>query len=131
MVGRKAQDKSIILWDLGSGKSLKSFKGHSEAITSLDFSGEGSVLASGALDCSVRIWDTKTCLSNLKEGASSIDSNEASLNLVSSKSGLGNQNHALNHNLNDSNTYPTKSTPVYKVQFSRQNVLLAAGVFQP
>eukprot|EP00126_Sphaerothecum_destruens_P010873 Sdes_comp20821_c0_seq2m17298 len=87
MVGRKAQDKSIILWDLGSGKSLKSFKGHSEAITSLDFSGEGSVLASGALDCSVRIWDTKTCLSNLKEGASSIDSNEASLNLVSSKSG--------------------------------------------
>lgn len=41
-------DKTIILWDLGTGKRTGVLTGHSGTIFSLDFSKEGTVLASGS-----------------------------------------------------------------------------------
>lgn len=53
------EDKSIMLWDLGSGKLLKKMLGHKSTVYSLDFSKESSILVSGGSDCTVRLWDVK------------------------------------------------------------------------
>lgn len=54
------EDKSIILWDLGSGKRIKKMTGHTGFIYSLDFSADSSELVSGGADCTVRVWDVNT-----------------------------------------------------------------------
>ena len=56
MVG---QDKVIKLWDLGSGRRIKSMTGHTSTIYSLEYSRDGSLLASGSADETARIWDVK------------------------------------------------------------------------
>jgi hypothetical protein len=48
-----------MLWDLGSGKRLKTMTGHTDFVYSLDFSSDGNVLVSGSADCTVRVWDVK------------------------------------------------------------------------
>ena len=51
-------DKSIMLWDLAAGKRLNVLKGyHQKPVTSLAWSREGTLLASGSLDNTVRLWD--------------------------------------------------------------------------
>lgn len=45
------EDKNVMIWDLGTGKRVKTFSGHHEkCIWSLDFSAEGTLLASGSAD---------------------------------------------------------------------------------
>lgn len=62
-----AEDLSIILWDLSSGRKLKTMTGHTSSLTSLSFSSESTVLVSGSLDGTVRVWDV------LDPGASTND----------------------------------------------------------
>jgi transcription initiation factor TFIID subunit 5 len=50
----------IRLWDLASGRTIKTMRGHTDTIYSLEFSKDGSLLASGGADDSVRLWDVKT-----------------------------------------------------------------------
>jgi transcription initiation factor TFIID subunit 5 len=52
-------DKVIRLWDMGTGRIIKTMSGHTNSIHSLEFSRNGSLLASGAEDDSVRLWDVK------------------------------------------------------------------------
>lgn len=54
------EDKSIMLWDLGSGKRIKKFTGHTGFIYSLNFSADNGVLVSGGADSTVRVWDVNT-----------------------------------------------------------------------
>jgi transcription initiation factor TFIID subunit 5 len=51
-------DNVIKLWDMGSGKPIKSMAVLS-TVFSLDFSRNGAILASGGADDCVRLWDTK------------------------------------------------------------------------
>jgi transcription initiation factor TFIID subunit 5 len=45
------EDKTVMIWDLGTGKRVKVLSGHHEkTIWSLDFSAEGTLLASGSAD---------------------------------------------------------------------------------
>jgi WD40 repeat protein len=68
-----SNDKTIRLWDTGLGKPVRPLKGHSSdttspplsqdgghsrSVTSLAFSPNGMLLASGSDDRTVRIWDT-------------------------------------------------------------------------
>ncbi|KAH6761509.1 TBP-associated factor 5 [Perilla frutescens var. hirtella] len=73
----------------------------------LPFSCEGSLLASGSADCTVKIWDVATSSKVPKA-----DEN--------SKSGSTSRLRSLK-------TLPTKSSPVYALQFSKRNLLFAAG----
>jgi hypothetical protein len=47
----------VALWDLGSGKELRRFKGLGAQVTSLTFSPDGSRLLSGLSDSTVLVWD--------------------------------------------------------------------------
>ncbi len=42
------------------GRKLSDVPAHDKDVTALDFSMEGSLLCSGSLDYSVKLWNTKT-----------------------------------------------------------------------
>ncbi|MDE0088836.1 MAG: hypothetical protein OXU23_24165 [Candidatus Poribacteria bacterium] len=52
-----AWDDKIELWDVDSGFSLGALFGHSEPFQTLVFSHDGKILASGATDGTVLLWD--------------------------------------------------------------------------
>ncbi|KAK4375211.1 hypothetical protein RND71_005888 [Anisodus tanguticus] len=128
------EDGTVMMWDLSSGRCITPLVGHSSCVWSLAFSGEGSLLASGSADCTIKLWDvTTSAKAPLKE---------------ENKSGSNNRLRSLK-------TLPTKATPVYALhvriimivsfcgfimgsskscmfysgQFSRRNLLFAAGAF--
>ena len=54
------KDGIVRLWDLRSGKVIRTLKGHTDAITSLKFGSE--CLVTGSYDRTVRVWDLRTGL---------------------------------------------------------------------
>ena len=53
-------DKTVQLWDTGTGKLLATLTGHINGITALTFSPDGSTLASASADGAVLFWNTET-----------------------------------------------------------------------
>lgn len=102
------EDGSIMMWDLASGRCVTPLVGHNSCVWTLAFSGEGSLLASGSADCTVKLWDVTTSAKVPK----------------AEEKKTGNTNR-----LRSLKTLFTKSTPVYDLQFSRRNLLFAAGAF--
>jgi transcription initiation factor TFIID subunit 5 len=102
-------DNIIRLWDLGSGNLINSFVGHEGKITSLQFARNGKLLASCGEDDSVRIWNTTTFQS------------EPVHTLVNSSK----------KEFEPIKTFYTKQSPVYSLNFSRRNILVALSLFQP
>jgi WD40 repeat protein len=64
-------DKTVKLWDAGTGAALQTLKGHSGFDNAAAFSPDGKVLASGSYDKTVKLWDAGTgaVLQTLKVGA--------------------------------------------------------------
>ena len=54
------RDKTIVVWDAGTGSNLFTLKGHDNWIKDLRFHPGGNYLLSAADDKTVRIWDLKT-----------------------------------------------------------------------
>jgi WD40 repeat protein len=50
-------DRLIKLWDVESGKEIRTLKDHSDAIYGVSFSPDGKLLASAAADRAVKVWD--------------------------------------------------------------------------
>ncbi|MDR3548589.1 MAG: hypothetical protein P4M11_10065 [Candidatus Pacebacteria bacterium] len=50
-------DRLVFLWDVQSGKVLRKFQGHTQAVNCVAFNPQYNVLLSGSLDATVRIWD--------------------------------------------------------------------------
>ncbi|TGZ83286.1 WD40 repeat-like protein [Ascodesmis nigricans] len=138
-----AEDSLINIWDIAAGKRLKSMKGHGKtSIYSLSFSREGSVLVSGGADMTVRCWDVMhgTGIGNvdapeslqangtvsLGDGTTKVDGTGQSSGGAKRKGGrdvLATPDHLA--------VWHTKKSPVYKVQFTRKNMVLAGAAFLP
>jgi WD40 repeat protein len=50
-------DKFVKVWELPSGKFLKSFEGHTHHVMGVGFSADGKLLASAGADNVVKVWD--------------------------------------------------------------------------
>uniref|UniRef100_A0A2C9W3I0 Uncharacterized protein n=1 Tax=Manihot esculenta TaxID=3983 RepID=A0A2C9W3I0_MANES len=64
------EDGTIMMWDLSSGRCVSPLMGQNSRVWTLAFScEEGSVLASGSADCTVKIWNvtTSTKVTSVKE----------------------------------------------------------------
>ena len=48
------------IWELSSGKCLKTLKGHSNYVFCCNFNPQSNLVVSGSFDESVRIWDVRT-----------------------------------------------------------------------
>jgi WD40 repeat protein len=59
-VATGSRDKSIKLWELSTGREVRSFLGHELSVTSIRFSPDGKTLLSGSNDKTVRGWDVTT-----------------------------------------------------------------------
>lgn len=54
------RDKSIILWQLATGRQIRSFLGHSSTINTIAFSPDGTKLVSGGSDNIAIVWEVNT-----------------------------------------------------------------------
>jgi WD40 repeat protein len=53
-------DRTFRVWDVTTGKELRSFTGHEENMATMVFSPDGRVLCSGGNDSVIRFWDPAT-----------------------------------------------------------------------
>lgn len=127
-----SEDGIINVWDIGTGKRLKQMRGHGKnAVYSLSYSKEGTVLVSGGADHSVRVWDLKR---------STAEPNTEPEQPFTSY--FGDATTSVNNDIKDYGrrrtivptndliaSFYTKKTPVYKVKFTRSNLVLAGGAF--
>ena len=61
---RGMEKMAIRLWEVESGENIHTFWGHTTDVQSLDFSPDGTLLASGADDGTILLWDVKPFISS-------------------------------------------------------------------
>lgn len=129
---------TIILWDLASGKLLKRMRGHQKfGVWSLTWSVESTVLVSGAGDGTVRVWDV--AVPNDAAGGQGRVIGEGGtgqkINIDGGAQGQGIGSKKKGKDVvvtsDQISAFPTKKSPVYKVHFTRQNLILAGGAYIP
>ncbi|BAY37650.1 pentapeptide repeat protein [Nostoc sp. NIES-2111] len=63
-----ADDLAIVIWDVSTGESIKTLQGHTHWIQSIALNHDGTLLASGSADTTIRLWNFQTgeCLKILQ-----------------------------------------------------------------
>ncbi|KAI1475319.1 transcription initiation factor TFIID subunit 5 [Daldinia eschscholtzii] len=139
---------NIFLWDIDKATRIKRCRGHGRGgIWSLSFSVESNVLVSGGQDNTVRVWDVEMPAegnrpTNQQEGDNTIvaaggqadnkQSGQTTQPAGSTASGTGKRKGKdVMITPDQISAFPTKKTPVMKVQFTRMNLVLAGGCYYP
>jgi WD40 repeat protein len=60
LLASTGEDNIVHIWDTATNKEITALKGHTGAVTGLDFSPDGKILATSSYDNSIRQWDPKT-----------------------------------------------------------------------
>lgn len=60
-------DRTLKLWDIESGKCIRTFEGHTDVVIAATFSVDGEKVISVSEDCSIKTWDINTglCISSV------------------------------------------------------------------
>ncbi|MEG4861620.1 serine/threonine-protein kinase [Microcoleus sp. K1-B6] len=53
-------DNNVILWDLKTGRRMRTIAAHTAAVNAIAFSRDGQTLASGSQDKTIRLWNVRT-----------------------------------------------------------------------
>jgi WD40 repeat protein len=53
-------DSTIRLWDVATGREIRTFSGHTSSVISVAFSPDGKQILSGSTDSTIRLWDVAT-----------------------------------------------------------------------
>jgi WD40 repeat protein len=57
LLASASDDRTVRLWDVGTGRQLSILRGHTDSVFAIAFSPDGGVLASAGFDGTVRLWD--------------------------------------------------------------------------
>ena len=57
-----SSDKTIKLWDVATGREIRTLSGHTHWVNSVAFSPDGKILASGSWDGRILLWDVEAAL---------------------------------------------------------------------
>ena len=94
-------DTAIKLWDVETGKEIRTLKGHSASVYSVAFSPDGKTLASGSGDNTIKLWDVESGkeLRTLKGHSSGLNSisavNSVSFNADGKTLASGSNDHTI------------------------------------
>jgi WD40 repeat protein/energy-coupling factor transporter ATP-binding protein EcfA2 len=55
-----SRDDTIKLWNVETGKEIRTLSGHNESVSSVSFSSDGKTLASGSWDKTIKLWNVET-----------------------------------------------------------------------
>jgi WD40 repeat protein len=55
-----SQDRTIKLWDVVTGREIRTFSGHTNSVVSVAFSPDGRQIVSGSFDRTIKLWDVVT-----------------------------------------------------------------------
>ncbi|KAM1243187.1 hypothetical protein ACFX2F_034816 [Malus domestica] len=89
-----SDDKTLRLWDVATGQTIKTLHGHTNYVFYANFNPQSNMIVSGSFDETVRIWDVKTrkCLKVLpahSDPVTAVDFNrDGSVIISSSYDGL-------------------------------------------
>jgi len=60
MIASGSDDNTVKLWDVVTGRELRTFSRHQSGVNSVSFSPDGKMIASGSNDNTVKLWDVVT-----------------------------------------------------------------------
>ncbi|RTE74270.1 hypothetical protein BHE90_011305 [Fusarium euwallaceae] len=149
---------NIFFWDIAKGTRIKRSRGHGKGgIWSLSFSVESNVLASGGQDGTVRLWDVELPADPQKASAQQTGHDAAATGTDGANAGnaAGDASRIASGTSGQAggagttggthkkkskevmitpdqiSAFPTKKTPVMKVKFTRMNLVIVGGCYDP
>ena len=68
MANKSDNKKQIVVWYTNQNNIVRTLEGHNDSITSIQWSSDGSKIASGSYDKTIKVWDiiTGTCIHTLQ-----------------------------------------------------------------